>query len=57
VTVCLSRERKVLTLLGRWWSVQLGMVVSWKNGSDGRLQVVERCLDVSGPPRLLMVCD
>jgi len=37
--------------------VWLGTVVSRKDGSNGRLRVVECCLDVPGPPRLLMVCD
>jgi len=44
-------------LLDEWWGAWLGAVVSWEDGSDGRLRVVECCLDVSGPPRLLITRD
>jgi len=37
-------------LLDGWWGARLGTVVSWEDGSNRRLRVVECCLDVSGPP-------
>jgi len=51
----LSRGREAL--LDGWWGARLPTVVSWEDGSNRRLQVVECYLDVSRPPRLLMVCD
>jgi len=37
-------------LLDSWWRAWLGTVVSWEDGSNRRLGVVECCLDVPGPP-------
>ena len=52
-TVRLSGKGEVL--LDGWWSVRLGAVVSWENGSNRGLRVIECRLDDSGLPRLLIV--